>query len=367
MEDRTLQPDWFSRPGDSLIAAMRRRGLTAGELASELSGGVQQLRGYITGSLRIDPAAAAVLARVVGGSTEFWLRRQENYERDLDRATAAISDDEANVWLREIPVPGPKPRGRTTTDSRHKELRRRLAFFGVGTLGAWERRYGRDRDNTRLRTSRTFASSDGAVSLWLRQGEVEASLADADAWDPNALRTRLSEILRLTRIGKPERFLPRLKQLLAESGVALVVFRAPKDCRASGASRLIRPDKAMILLSFRYRSDDHFWFTVLHEVAHLLLHGAQTFVDEDDMPDDDWEREANQFAATTIVPPDFWQRFEELGSGYEDIVRFAVSVGVSPGLIVGQLQHRGRIPRDSMNFLRRHWTWREIDQAIANL
>lgn len=367
MCDPVLQPDWFSRPGDSLMAAMRRRGLTVAEVADKLPGGREHLRGYVAGSLPIDRAAAVALAGMVGGSTEFWLQRQENYERDLERATSAVPDGDASVWLNAIPMPGAKPRGRATEETRRTELRRRLAFFGVGTLAAWEHRYGRDRVATHFRTSAAFASLEGAVSLWLRQGELEASLVDTETWAPNALRARLPDIVGLSRIAKPARFLPRLKQLLAEAGVALVVLRAPNQCRASGASRLIRPDKAMILLSFRYRSDDHFWFTVLHEIGHLLLHGARAFVDEDDTPDDECEREANGFAASVIVPAKSWERLEEFEPSYKDITRFAVSVGVSAGLILGQLQHVGRVPRDRMNFLRRHWTWREIEGALVSL
>jgi Zn-dependent peptidase ImmA (M78 family) len=349
------------------MAAMRRRGLTVAEVVHKLPGGREQLRGYVAGSLPIDRVAAAALARMVGGSTEFWLQRQENFERDLERATAAVSEGEASVWLSAIPMPGAKPRRRATEETRRAELRRRLAFFGVGTLAAWERRYGQGRETTHFRTSAAFASLGGAVSLWLRQGELEASLADTAAWTPDALHARLSDIVGLSRIAKPARFLPRLRQLLAEAGVALVVLRAPNRCRASGASRLIRPDKAMILLSFRYRGDDQFWFTVLHEIGHLLLHGARAFVDEDDTPDDRCEREANEFAASVIVPARSQRRFEELEPSYEDIVRFAVSIGVGAGLVLGQLQHVGRVPRNRMNFLRRHWTWKEIDEALVSL
>lgn len=367
MLDGFPQPDWFSRPGDSLVAAMRRRGLTIAEVAERLPGGREQLRGYLAGSIPIDKVTAATLAEVVGGSSEFWLQRQENYERDLERATAAVSEEDMSAWLSAIPLPGAKLRGRVKDDRRRTELRRRLAFFGVGTMGAWERRYGRDREATQFRTSPAFASSDGAVSLWLRQGELEASLTDTATWAPDALRKRLAEIVGLSRISKPSRFLARLKEILADVGVALVVLRTPSQCRASGASRLIRPDKAMILLSFRYRSDDQFWFTVLHEIAHLLLHGDRAFVDEDNTPVDDYEREANEFAASLIVPPQFWARFEELEPRHEDITRFAVSVGAGVGLILGQLQHCGRVPRDRMNFLRRHWTWKEIEEAMVNL
>ena len=346
---------------------MHRRRLTSGEVAAKLSGGIEQLRGYVTGVARIDDVAAAALAYAVGGSTEFWLQRQANYERDLERAISAVPDGEADIWLSDIPAPGSKPRGRLTEDRRRAELRRRFAFFGVGTLAAWQRRYGRDRDTTRFRTSDTFSSTDGAVSLWLRQGELEASLAHTATWNPVALRARLAAIVKLSRVAKPARFLSRLKLLLAEAGVALVVLRAPKECKASGASRLIRSDKAMILLSFRYRSDDQFWFTVLHEIGHLLLHGARAFVDEDDMPEDLCEREANEFAASAIVPTKFQARFEQLIIDHEEILRFAVASEVGAGLILGQLQHCGRIPRDRMSFLRRRWTWDEIDKAIASL
>jgi len=367
MGDTLLQPDWFSRPGDSLMAAMHRRGVTAAEVADKLPGGREQLRGYVAGSLPIDPSSAAALAEALGGSTEFWMRRQKNYERDLERVAAAVPEAEANVWLNSIPVPGAKPRGRSTDEMRSAELRRRLAFFGVGTLAAWELRYGRDRMETRFRNSMTFESSDGAVSLWLRQGELDASLVDTAEWNPDVLAKRLPDIVGLSRISKPQRFLPRLKQLLAEAGVALVVLRAPDQCRASGASRLIRPGKAMILVSFRYRSDDQFWFTVFHEIGHLLLHGARAFVDEDNTPDDKCEREANEFAASTIVPARFWERFEELSLTREHITRFAVSIGVGVGLVLGQLQYRERVPRDRLNFLRRHWTWKEIEEAIISL
>jgi Zn-dependent peptidase ImmA (M78 family)/plasmid maintenance system antidote protein VapI len=367
MPDAVFQPDWFSRPGDSLVAAIRRRGLTVAEVTDKLPGGRDQLRGYVAGSLPIDRAAAAALAGTVGGSIEFWLKRQENYERDLARATAAVPDGEASVWLSSIPMPGAKRGARATEETQRAEVRRRLALFGVGTLAAWERRYGRDREATRFRTSEAFASSDGALSLWLRQGELEASLADTAAWGSDALHARLSDIVGLSRIAKPARFLPRLKQLLGEAGVALVVLRAPDQCRASGASRLIRPDKAMILLSFRYRSDDQFWFTVLHEIGHLLLHGARGFVDVDDTQDDECEQEANKFAASLIVPAQSWGRFEELELNHQQITRFAVSIGVGAGLVLGRLQYLGRVPRERMNFLRRHWTWREIEEAIASL
>ncbi|MBL8419274.1 MAG: hypothetical protein JNK92_01440, partial [Dechloromonas sp.] len=43
----------------------------------------------------------------------------------------------------------------------------------------------------------------------------------------------------------------------------------------SGATRWLSPDKALIQLSLRYKSDDQLWFSFFHEVGHLLLHGKK--------------------------------------------------------------------------------------------
>lgn len=366
MENTTLLADWFSCPGDSLVAAMQRRGVAPSALADRLSGGMQQLRNLVSGIEAINEQSAAVIGDVVGGSTCFWLKRQQNYEIALERAVSAVSPEEAQIWLA-VPAPGPSAKGRLDEAKRRSELRRRLAFFAVSTLGAWHARYGRDREQTRFRKSTTLTSDDGATSMWLRQAELEATLAETAHWNPGALKERLRDIKGLSRISQPKRFLPQLKRVLAEAGVALVVQRAPKGCKASGASRMITPDRAMILLSFRFRSDEQFWFTLFHEIGHLILHGEQSFVDGDEMPDDKCEREANAFAASMVVPDHAKGDFERLAANYKDITRFAVAMEVAPGLVRGQLEHRGRVERDRLTFLRRTWPWSEIDEALASL
>ena len=61
-----------------------------------------------------------------------------------------------------------------------------------------------------------------------------------------------------------------------------------------------------------------------------------------------------------IVPKFREAELESLPARDEPIRRFAVSLGVSPGMILGQLQHRGIVPHGALRRLRRHWTWEEI-------
>jgi Zn-dependent peptidase ImmA (M78 family)/plasmid maintenance system antidote protein VapI len=362
-ETQPQENDWFSRPGDSVLSAMRRRGVTAEALSGRLAGGMPQLRSLMNGSGAIDEETAAALSGTLGGSITFWITRQTRYQDALAQAVDQLSDEDADAWLDRIPAPGSK--GRITAKARTTELRRRLAYFGVSTLKSWDARYGPHQSQARFRRSLAFTQHDGATSMWLREGELDANLRQTAAWSTDALRARLSEIRALSKISKPARFIPPLARLLAEAGVALVVLRAPKGCRASGASRMIAPNKAMILMSFRHRADDHFWFTLFHEIGHLLLHEASSFVDAEGMEGDDpCEKEANDFAANMIVPKNREPELMSLSPDDDSIRRFAVSLGVAPGLILGQLQHRGIVAHGALRRLRRNWTWDQIAEAI---
>jgi Zn-dependent peptidase ImmA (M78 family) len=123
---------------------------------------------------------------------------------------------------------------------------------------------------------------------------------------------------------------------------------------------MVARDKAMVLLSFRGLSDDKFWFTVFHELGHLILHGAKSFVDAEMEEYDENEREANQFAARLIVPEYREREFESLSANREAVIRFSVGADVAPGLIVGQMQHRDMIAPHQLDYLKRRWKWEQL-------
>lgn len=360
-----FEPDWFSKPGDSILALMRRKGMSANEVAANLEGGMDTLRGLLAGRVPVGETVARELAQTVGGSSSFWIRRQSQFEETLGRVVDAVMALDHDRWLNDVPIPGPSAGGRMSDARRRGAIRDRLVFFDVNGPEAWGRRYGYLRSETQFRTSPTLASHHGATSMWLRQGELEAALVATSPLDRAGLLSSIGDVLRLSLLRRPADFLPRLRRVLARFGVALVGVRAPDGCRASGATRMLSANKAMLAVSFRHRSDDHFWFTVLHEIGHILLHGGRAFVDDEDTTEDAFEREANAFAAAAIVPPARVPEFELLGDNPDAVIRLGVSLGIAPGLVVGQLQHRGRLGHGKLAYLRRRWSWDEVDEALA--
>ena len=366
MMDEANATDWFSKPGDSIRAVMQRRVMSADQVASRLDGGISTLRSLLDGSMSINSDVARSLADALGASPSFWLKRQENFERAVERAVAAVSRDEIDEFIRSVPAPGAKPRGKMTDARRSEEVRKRLVYFSVPTTRSWQEHYGRLVGRTDFRSTNAYASKEEAVLLWLRRGELEADLVKTNDWNAGNLEDRVETIKELSRLNLPEQFLPKLRVLLAEAGVALAVVKAPSGCRASGATRLVTPGKAMILMSFRHRSDDHFWFTLLHEIGHLILHHAQTFVDTDEEgPSDAREDEANDYARRCIIPDSRRDEFESLTEDHERVLRFSVKAKVAAGLTVGQMQKRDMIGQDKLNFLKRRWTWDQINPVEA--
>jgi hypothetical protein len=247
---------------------------------------------------------------------------------------------------------------------RLEALRSCLAYFAVIGPDEWHSRYAQVAADVAFRTSPTFESNLGSLSAWLRQAEIEATMTCCATWSRDTLQASLPGLRKLTLLREPSKFLPKLKAICANAGVALVVLRAPQGCRASGATRFLRPNQAMVALSFRYLSEDHFWFTFFHEIGHLLLHSCTaTFVDVDSSVTDEREREANDFAATMLIPAASQGEMERLHPRKMAVIRFAASVEIPPGIVVGQMQHRKLFGPDSLNYLKRRYTWQDIDAA----
>ena len=241
-----------------------------------------------------------------------------------------------------------------------------LEFFEVPTVRSWQKYYEPLQKSYAFKTSTANETSPASVAAWLRQGEVVGSRIQCEPWNSEGFTDSLSEIRSLTRKKDPEVFIPQLQKICASHGVALVVLQTTPNCPVSGAARFISENRALIIVSARYLSDDNFWFTFFHEVAHLLLHSkSKLFVDADfDVPSNvssavqEEEDEANRFAELTLIPAASQSDFHRLPAAYKDVIRFANNIDIAPGIVVGQLQFKKRVDRSWLNKLKRFYRWR---------
>lgn len=352
------KPNWVSPPGDTIVNILDEKEMTLEQFSHKIGKSSPDAQRIIDGRQAIDSELANRLAISLGASQSFWLAREHDYRASISRPKE-VKINELSELLEELPVGDMQKFGWITKYStKEQKIEECLSFFGVSSLAQWQGKYDNAFQKATYRRSSIYASSDIATTAWLRQGEIKTNGDEINAWCPECLKKQISRIRRLTWYKSPELFLPKLKLLLGEAGVKFALVRAPKGCRASGAVRIFENGNPHIQLSFRYLSDDQFWFTLFHEIGHLLLHYDQMPILENaDISESQIENEANEFAAGVIVPAHYREEMYSLGSSRFPIIRFSKKVGIAPGLIVGQLQHDGIIRYNQMQHLKRRFKW----------
>lgn len=361
MTETAFAPEWISPPGETIADVLDERGWTQAELADRLGFTRKHVNDLVQGRSAMTPDAAERLATVLGSTTGFWLRREAQYRAAQEALRAKEERKAQTQWLQELPLRDMVSFGwvRKVKDQAD-QVAECLRFFGVASVAAWRQHYATP--VAAFRAAKSQAMAVGAVAAWLRQGERAAEVLACRPFDDAGFRAALGEFRALT-VEPPERFVDRLIKSSAACGVAVVFAPAPKGCPASGATRWLAPDKALLMLSLRYRTNDHLWFTFFHEAAHILLHGKRTQFVEGVAPlDPESEAEADTFARDFLIPPPHARRLQALskegGASAARVQALAKEIGVAPGIVVGRMQKEKWLPWTHLNGLKVTYAWK---------
>jgi plasmid maintenance system antidote protein VapI len=358
-----FKPLWVSPPGDSISAALAARSLTIEDLARETELGEDAAQALLRGRYPLGNQLAERLADLIGGSVGFWLRREEMYRRRLPRQTYDSETVSESEFFDRLPIRDMKAFGWLAPFNSATTRAAILQFF-QSSDGGWQENGLSLSKAVAFRTSDGYETNPISVAAWLRQGAIVAERSPCGPLNKDGLSAAIPELRALSRIKEPKIFFPKLMNIGRQNGVVIVFVRTPSGCRASGATYLRTDGAGIVQLSFRYRTDDHFWFTLFHELGHLLLHtGSPLFLEGPEYIPDIEEQEANEYAAQTLVPSEFGSELASLESGFKPIMKLARKIGVSPGILVGQMQHRGLLRYGQMNFLKVRYDWKSVDEA----
>jgi addiction module HigA family antidote len=358
--ENQYEPDYAVLPGEVLEYELELRQMPKSELARRTGLSEKHINAIVKGKGRagITPETAIKLERALAMPAQYWLRLEALYQEARARLAEAEALERDLDWLKLVPVHAMAKLGWIKKLKDKKEqLVEVLRYFGIAEAGQWQPMWERLQVAYRRHEKQTICTV--AVSAWLRRGEQEASRIDCAPYDRAALRGALDQARALTRETDPARFIPALQQLCGAAGVAVVLVPPLPKTGVSGATRWLHPDKAVIQLSLRYKTNDHLWFSFFHEAGHILLHGKKDlFLEGTDGLDAAKEAEANEFAQHELIPRrDFSVLLRRPRLSKIAITAFADSVGIAPGIVVGQLQHRGRLPVTHCNDLKVSYCW----------
>lgn len=349
-------PDYAIPPGETLFDTIEALGMSQAELSERTGRPKKTINEIIKGKAPITPDTALQLERVLGVSAAFWNNLEKNYRETLARLSEQERLQEQIAWLSELPVKALVKFGwiRPFKEKVH-QLQELLNYFGVASPDCWREMWLGAQ--VAYRTSQAFESDPGAVSAWLRKGELVARDIVCKPYDESAFRAALKTIRSIT-VKPPEEFQLEVVRLCADVGVTVAFVPELPKMRASGATWWLTPTKAIILLSLRYKSDDHLWFSFFHEAGHILLHGKKEVFIEDNHSSDK-EDEANHFASEFLIPTSKFKTFTTSARLSKEAVRaFAAELGIASGIVVGRLQHDGFLPVTHCNDLKTRLVWK---------
>lgn len=334
-------------PGEFLRDEIEERGWTQSDLAEILGRPLQAINEIIVGKKAITPETARGLADALGTSPELWLNLESSYQ--LWKARDAKTNDvalRAKLYSK-APVREMIKRGWIEPSRSAGILERHLcAFYGIDNI---------DQEPSFLafaaRMSASYWETTPAQRAWLTRAHQLAPSVQAARYSPRALpglHERLHEFMR-----DPED-VRRVPAVLAEAGIRLLIIEPLPGTKIDGAC-LWQNGAPIVVISMRYDRIDAFWYTLMHELAHVSRKDGSSGAPPLDMnligasplsEKPEHEIAADQQAAEALIPQEDLDGFISRVSPlyYKAKIRgFAAIQGVHPGIVVGQLQHRGEI------------------------
>lgn len=340
-------------PGTFIKEELDARGWSQRDLAYVLGKKEQELSPIFSGARAITPDMARLLGDAFDVPAEFFANLQKQF--DLSRAKEPDPAIRTRGLLQAaFPVREMVRRGwLNDSDPTLLELQFER-FFEVKNLSDVPKiSFAGAAKKTR------YEDDEPGHVAWLYRVRQLARQIDAPAYSRDKLDALLPKLKALTIEPEEAR---RVPELLLACGVRFVIVESLPSAKIDGVCTWLTDEMPVIGMSTFYDRLDNFWFVLRHECEHVLRGDGKEreFFDnlENEAASDSLnipaeERRANIAASDFCVPTAKMDSFYLRKNPYfseRDVVAFAGIMGVHPGLVVGQLQHRMK----KYNYLRKY-------------
>ena len=183
-----------------------------------------------------------------------------------------------------------------------------------------------------------------ALKAWQARALALASREELPAFLKKVLTEDfVRELVKLSYYSKGPQL---VKELLNKKGIHFIILRHLPKTYLDGGCFYATDDRPFIGMTLRHDRLDNFWFTLIHELAHLFLHLDEkdiAFFDDTDQPNEDpedqEENEANLFTRDMLIPPEVWgQAADILANGQNEryLVEMSERLKINPAVVAGR-------------------------------
>lgn len=337
-------------PGYYIKDSIEEQGITQEELAKRLQTTPKYVSDLVNGRINLTDEMVLRLSTVFGTSTRMWLNLNQKYiekkleiekRKKLDEECELVRKMDYKFWV-ELGMVKPA----RTASEKVQELQR---YFKVSSLNVLKQRDFL----VQYRTSIPEVTDTNVINAnaWVQTAINIGNQMEVTPFNKKKLTGILPQIREMT-IEDPQIFYLRLKELLADCGVAFVVLPNLKNSGVNGAVKWLGKDKVVVALNDRRKYADTFWFALFHELGHVLQQRIKVLLVsennaiglETDALIQKLETEADKFSRNILIPETEYEKFIQINQGKFTemaIRKFAKDINILPGIVVGRLQQDG--------------------------
>lgn len=340
-------------PGEILKEYMDSRGLTQKDLSSITSTSERHISELINGKVKLSEEFALKLEKVFDDvKAEFWVSIETAYRLYALREYTFSKQADLKTLSKEFQFNWVFPLYKKDVNRQASEM---LKLLGITSFS--------DVDNSLKQIKYDFMEDGGskrAILVWLKL--CESMINEYNRVDPNVkfdLQVFNENLPILKKLLYTTDFIEaknNIQRFLNSMGISLVVCDAVPTSKIRGACTVI--DKTpTIFLSTRYKRLDILYFTLVHEIGHILQNDinqvGQYLVSSNE---NDIEIFSNNFARDFFINRAVYSEFVNLYKNsfdfFKHIVPFSIQNRVIPQIVLGFLQHDGYV--DHMQFAQHH-------------
>ena len=328
-------------PGATIKEQLIDRGMSQKEFAVRMDMSEKHISKLINGEVQLTPETAVRLETVLGLPARFWNNLESIYREKIVKAEAENSFDADAEIVKRFPYSEMAKLGwvRETRNSAEKVffLRQYFEVVKLSLLG--------NEQIMRIACRRLAITekSDLALMAWAQEAKIMARNIQTEPINMKGLMAAIPEIRKMTVL-EPEEFCPLIKKNLSEYGIALVFLPHLKGSFLQGAS-FVDGNKIVVGLTARGRDADKFWFSLFHELAHIIL----GHINQMNGTSEEDEKTADQWSGNTLIPREAFEYFKnERDYSADNVIRFAREQGIAPGIVVGRMQKERMIKYSSI-------------------
>jgi len=364
MVERTtgISNEFLIHPGETISDIIIDRGMTQKELAVRTGVSEPFLSDVINGKKSISKGLAIGLEYAFGIPSSFWLNLQANYDAEVialeEEKSVTDSEVEAFGHLKKIvtylrkskAIPAEEKDLHTILN-----LRRFLCTSNLSNLNKMAQ-------NGAFRLASSASVDPYVLGAWLclcRRSDSEQKLEGS--FNPECTSELVFGIKKImcSSTDNPE---PELKTLFAKNGIDFSVVRNFPGAPVQGYLERREDGSFRMRLTIRGSYADIFWFSLFHELGHIVNGDLPKTGVLIDSPENESGREdrADCFAANTLINSHDYNMFvRSRNYSYTDICRFATTQNVPPYIVIGRLQKEHVIPYSKYSAQKPRYKWHD--------